>query len=44
MTDDEWGEQVTVVVQLHKGQIASAEEPRAIVKERFGSVKRRRRW
>ncbi|WP_033293711.1 acyl-CoA synthetase [Amycolatopsis jejuensis] len=36
---EKWGEQVTAVVQLHKGRTASAAELRATVKERLGSVK-----
>jgi acyl-CoA synthetase (AMP-forming)/AMP-acid ligase II len=36
---EKWGEQVTAVVKLHSGQIATPDELRAAVKERLGSVK-----
>ncbi|PKV94250.1 acyl-CoA synthetase (AMP-forming)/AMP-acid ligase II [Amycolatopsis echigonensis] len=36
---EKWGEQVTAVVQLHKGRTAAADELRATVKELLGSVK-----
>ncbi|HEY2062099.1 MAG TPA: AMP-binding protein [Amycolatopsis sp.] len=36
---EKWGEQVTAVVKLHSGQIATPDELRATVKERLGSVK-----
>lgn len=36
---EKWGEQVTAVVQLHKGRSAAADELRATVKELLGSVK-----
>ncbi|AUI59562.1 AMP-binding protein [Amycolatopsis sp. BJA-103] len=36
---EKWGEQITAVVQLHSGRTAPADELRAAVKERLGSVK-----
>ncbi|RSM59216.1 AMP-dependent acyl-CoA synthetase [Amycolatopsis sp. WAC 01376] len=36
---EKWGEQITAVVQLHTGRTAAAQELRAVVKERLGSVK-----
>jgi len=36
---EKWGEQVTAVVQLNDGRTASADELRAVVRERLGSVK-----
>jgi len=39
LPDDKWGERVTAVVQLVPGQQPTAEEVRAFVKARLGSVK-----
>ncbi|MEV7548506.1 AMP-binding protein [Amycolatopsis sp. NPDC089917] len=36
---EKWGEQITAVVQLHSGREAPADELRAAVKERLGSIK-----
>ncbi len=36
---EKWGEQITAVVQLHSGRTAPADELRAAVKKRLGSVK-----
>ncbi|MGW5702407.1 AMP-binding protein [Amycolatopsis japonica] len=36
---EKWGEQITAVVQLHSGRTAAAQELRAAVKERLGSIK-----
>jgi fatty-acyl-CoA synthase len=39
LPDDKWGERVTAVLQLHPGHEVTADEIRAFVKERIGSVK-----
>ncbi|HEY0934768.1 MAG TPA: long-chain fatty acid--CoA ligase [Trebonia sp.] len=39
LPDDKWGERVTAVLQLHPGHAVAADEIRAFVKERVGSVK-----
>jgi fatty-acyl-CoA synthase len=39
LPDEKWGERVTAVVQLQPGATVGAEELRAFVKERIGSVK-----
>ena len=39
LPDEKWGERVTAVVQLRSGQAVTADEVRAFVKERLGSVK-----
>jgi acyl-CoA synthetase (AMP-forming)/AMP-acid ligase II len=39
LPDDKWGERVTAVIQPHLGQQVAAEELRAFVKGRLGSVK-----
>jgi acyl-CoA synthetase (AMP-forming)/AMP-acid ligase II len=39
LPDDKWGERVTAVIQLHPGHDAAADEIRAFVKARIGSVK-----
>jgi acyl-CoA synthetase (AMP-forming)/AMP-acid ligase II len=39
LPDDKWGERVTAVLQLRPGQAVTAEEIRAFVKDRVGSVK-----
>src|SRR5215472_14801146 len=39
LPDDKWGERVTAVIQLHPGHDAAADEIRAFVKARLGSVK-----
>ena len=39
LPDDKWGERVTAVLQLHPGHEVTAEEVKAFVKERVGSVK-----
>jgi acyl-CoA synthetase (AMP-forming)/AMP-acid ligase II len=39
LPDDKWGERVTAVIQLHPGHDAAADDIRAFVKARLGSVK-----
>jgi acyl-CoA synthetase (AMP-forming)/AMP-acid ligase II len=39
LPDDKWGERVTAVLQLHPGHEVTADEVRAFVKDRVGSVK-----
>ena len=39
LPDDKWGERVTAVLQLHPGDDVSADDIRAFVKDRLGSVK-----
>jgi fatty-acyl-CoA synthase len=39
LPDDKWGERVTAVIQPHPGDEVAADEIRAFVKERLGSVK-----
>ena len=39
LPDDKWGERVTAVIQLRPGQEPTAEDVRAFVKARVGSVK-----
>jgi fatty-acyl-CoA synthase len=39
LPDDKWGERVTAVLQLHPGREVTADEIRAFVKDRIGSVK-----
>ena len=39
LPDDKWGERVTAVLQLRPGQAVTADDVRAFVKERLGSVK-----
>jgi fatty-acyl-CoA synthase len=39
LPDDKWGERVTAVLQLHPGHEVTADEIRAFVKDRVGSVK-----
>jgi fatty-acyl-CoA synthase len=39
LPDDKWGERVAAVVQLHAGRSLAAEEIKAFVKARIGSVK-----
>jgi acyl-CoA synthetase (AMP-forming)/AMP-acid ligase II len=39
LPDEKWGERVTAVVQPRPGQAVTADEVRAFVKERLGSVK-----
>ena len=39
LPDDKWGERVTAVLQLRPGHEVTAEEVKAFVKERVGSVK-----
>jgi len=39
LPDDKWGERVTAVLQLHSGHEVTAEEIKAFVKARVGSVK-----
>jgi fatty-acyl-CoA synthase len=39
LPDEKWGERVTAVLQLRPGQAVTADEARAYVKERLGSVK-----
>jgi acyl-CoA synthetase (AMP-forming)/AMP-acid ligase II len=39
LPDDKWGERVTAVLQLHPGHEVTAEEIKAFVKARVGSVK-----
>jgi acyl-CoA synthetase (AMP-forming)/AMP-acid ligase II len=39
LPDEKWGERVTAVVQPRPGQVVIADEVRAFVKERIGSVK-----
>ena len=39
LPDDKWGERVTAVLQLHPGHEVTADEIRAFVKARIGSVK-----
>ena len=39
LPDDKWGERVTAVLQLRRGQAVTADDVRAYVKERLGSVK-----
>jgi acyl-CoA synthetase (AMP-forming)/AMP-acid ligase II len=39
LPDDKWGERVTAVLQLHPGHSVSADDVRAFVKARVGSVK-----
>ena len=39
LPDDKWGERVTAVLQLHPGHEVNADEIRAFVKDRVGSVK-----
>jgi len=39
LPDDKWGERVTAVLQLRPGQEVTAEEVKAFVKDRVGSVK-----
>jgi fatty-acyl-CoA synthase len=39
LPDNKWGERVTAVLQLHPGQSVSADDVRAFVKARVGSVK-----
>jgi len=39
LPDDKWGERVTAVVQLQAGQSVSADDLKAFVKSRIGSVK-----
>ena len=39
LPDDKWGERVTAVLQLHPGHEVTADEIRAFVKSRIGSVK-----
>jgi acyl-CoA synthetase (AMP-forming)/AMP-acid ligase II len=39
LPDEKWGERVTAVLQLRPGQAVTADEARAFVKDRLGSVK-----
>src|SRR3984957_16448912 len=39
LPDDKWGERVTAIIQPHAGRDVTAEEIRAFVKDRLGSVK-----
>jgi len=39
LPDEKWGERVTAVLQLRPGQAVTADDVRAFVKERLGSVK-----
>ncbi len=39
LPDDKWGERVTAVLQVHPGHEVTAEEIKAFVKDRIGSVK-----
>jgi fatty-acyl-CoA synthase len=39
LPDDKWGERVAAVVQLHAGRTLAADEIKAFVKARIGSVK-----
>jgi fatty-acyl-CoA synthase len=39
LPDDKWGERVAAVVQLHAGRTLAADEIKAFVKSRIGSVK-----
>jgi fatty-acyl-CoA synthase len=39
LPDDKWGERVTAVLQLHPGRRVTAQEVKAFVKDRIGSVK-----
>jgi fatty-acyl-CoA synthase len=39
LPDEKWGERVTAVIQLRPGRAVSADDVRAFVKERLGSVK-----
>jgi fatty-acyl-CoA synthase len=39
LPDDKWGERVTAVLQLHPGDEVTADDIRAFVKDRLGSVK-----
>jgi fatty-acyl-CoA synthase len=39
LPDEKWGERVTAVIQLRPGHSVTADEARAFVKERLGSVK-----
>jgi fatty-acyl-CoA synthase len=39
LPDEKWGERVTAVIQLRPGRTVTADEVRAFVKERLGSVK-----
>ena len=39
LPDEKWGERVTAVLQLRPGQTVTADDVRAFVKERIGSVK-----
>jgi acyl-CoA synthetase (AMP-forming)/AMP-acid ligase II len=39
LPDEKWGERVTAVLQLHLGHEVTAEEIKAFVKARVGSVK-----
>ena len=39
LPDDKWGERVTAVLQLHPGNEVTADDIRAFVKDRLGSVK-----
>src|ERR1700722_16162717 len=39
LPDDKWGERVTAIIQPHAGRDVTAEEIRAWVKDRLGSVK-----
>jgi len=39
LPDQKWGERVTAVLQLRPGQVVTADDVRAYVKERLGSVK-----
>jgi acyl-CoA synthetase (AMP-forming)/AMP-acid ligase II len=39
LPDDKWGERVTAVLQLHRGQTVTPDDIRAFVKARVGSVK-----
>ncbi|HEX4091156.1 MAG TPA: long-chain fatty acid--CoA ligase [Trebonia sp.] len=39
LPDDKWGERVTAIIQPHAGREVTAEEIRAFVKDRLGSVK-----
>ncbi len=39
LPDEKWGERVTAVLQLHAGQSISADDVKAFVKSRVGSIK-----
>ncbi len=39
LPDEKWGERVTAVIQLRPGRAVTADDVRAFVKERLGSVK-----